>query len=289
MRQLLFIISFLSFYVSGFSQEIIIQGKVIDSVTNTGLSYVNIGIANKGVGTVSDKDGIFKLKLNEKITSNDTILFSFIGYETKKVLVSSLRNKNATLLLEPKTTLLSEVVIKPKKSKLKKIGRSSAGLGLMSMDFYSYYEKDIDDRLSKEMGMKLELGKDCRIKDLNFHIKANQFKSLKFRVNFYKIKNGLPSELIVNKNIIFEVKDCFLGWFKVDLEPYNICFEKETKDIAVTIQWIESTKMNEKSKYFDISAAISPFNTLYFREKAMATWGKNSSCNLSFYLNALCN
>lgn len=288
MKQLFFILCFLSFYFCSLSQEIIIQGKVIDSVTNTGLSYVNIGIANKGVGTVSDKDGVFKLKLNEKTTSNDTILFSFIGYETRKVLVSSLKNKNTTLLLEPKTTFLSEVLIKPRKPKLKKIGRSSAGLSLMSVDYYSYYDKDIDDRLSKEMGMKLELKKDCVIKDLNFRIASNDFKRLKFRVNFYKIENGLPSELIVNKNIIFEVTDGYIGWFKVDLEPYNICFEKETKEIAVTLQWVESVKKNEKSKYFSISAALSPFNTFFHREKALDKWAKINQ-SMSFYLNALCN
>ncbi len=289
MKKLFFIISSLLFYYCSFSQETIIQGKVMDSVTNTGLSYVNIGIAKKGVGTVSDKDGVFKLKLNEKTTSNDTILFSFIGYETQRVLVSALKNKNTVILLEPKTTTLSEVVIKPKKFKLKKIGRSTVGVGLTSMNFYSYYEKDVDDRLSKERGMKLELKKDCRIKDLNFNIKANQFKSLKFRINFYKIENGLPSDLIVSKNIICEIKDGYLGWFKVDLEPYNICFDKETKEVAVTIQWVESKKMNEQSKFFDISCVISPFHTCYYREKAMDTWTKNNACSLCFYLTALCN
>ncbi len=288
MKKLFFIISSLLFYYCSFSQETIIQGKVMDSVTNTGLSYVNIGIAKKGVGTVSDKDGIFKLKLNEKTTSNDTILFSFIGYETQRVLVSSLKNKNTVILLEPKTTTLSEVIIKPKKTKLKKIGRSSGGLCLMSVDFYSYYEKDVDDRLSKEMGMKLELKNDCRIKDFNFRISQNDFKNIKFRVNFYKIENGLPSDLIVSKNIICEIKDGYIGWFKVDLEPYNICFDKETKEIAVTLQWVESKKMNEKSKYFSISAAITPFNTFYHREEAFDKWAKLNQ-SMSFYLTALCN
>lgn len=289
MKKLFFIVHFLLFYCCSFSQEIIIQGKVIDSVTNTGLSYVNIGVSKKSVGTVSDNNGVFKLKLNEKVTLNDTILFSYIGYETKKELISSFKSKNAIILLEPKTNVLNEVVIIPHKFRLKKIGRSSVGLGLTSMNFYSYYEKDVDDRLSKEMGMKLELKKDCRINDLNFHISSNDYKSLKLRVNFYKIENGLPSDLIVSKNIICEIKDGYLGWFKVNLEPYNICFDKEMKEIAVTIQWVESKKMNEKSKYFSISGAILPFNTFYYRDKAMDTWTKNSACSLSFYLNAMCN
>jgi len=287
MKQLIFIIFFLSFYYFSFSQEIIIEGKVQDSKDNTNLSFANIGIANKNVGTVSNEDGAFKLKLKGKENSNDTILFSYIGYKTKNVLVSSLKSKNNIILLEPKTNVLSEVVIKPKRFRIKEIGRSASGFGLMSLGYYSYYEKDVDDRLSKEMGMKLELNKECRIKDLNFRIATNQFKSLKFRVNFYKIENGLPTDLIVSENIIFEIKDGEHDWFTVDLEPYNIYFHKETKEVAVTLQWVESKKMNEKSKYFDISAAISPIHTAYFRDKAMGPWGTNNKCSLSFYMNAM--
>jgi len=93
--------------------------------------------------------------------------------------------------------------------------------------------------------------------------------------------------LIVQENIIFEIKDNFLGWFKVDLEPYEIYLKEETEEVVVTIQWLESVKENEKSKYFAISTAGSPTHTAYFREKAMDNWDKGGQ-NLSFYLNAMC-
>lgn len=157
----------------------------------------------------------------------------------------------------------------------------------MHSNFYSYYEKGVDDRLSKERGMKFKIRKNCHIKDLNFNITSNDFKSLKFRVNFYKIENGLPTDLKVQKNIIFEIKDNFLGWFKVDLEPYEIYLKEEVEEIAVTIQWLESVKADDKSKYFAISTASSPTHTAYFREKAMDSWNKGGQ-NLSFYLNAMC-
>ena len=88
--------------------------------------------------------------------------------------------------------------------------------------------------------MKLRIKKNCIIKSLNFNITSNDFTSLKFRINFYKIESDLPTDLIVQKNIIFEIKDNFLGWCKVDLTPYDIYLEKEIKNVAVTIQWVES-------------------------------------------------
>jgi hypothetical protein len=271
------------------SQEKTITGKVWNFENNEPLAYVNIGIKNKTVGTVSNNNGLFNLSLNDKVSSKDTVIFSYIGFKTEKYLVSELNKIKKPILLQPKNMELDEVVVNSKKIKLKskKIGRTSKGLGLFHSNFYSYYEKDVDDRLSKERGMKFKMRRNCHIKDLNFNITSNDFKSLKFRVNFYKIKDGLPTDLIVQENIVFEIKDNFLGWFTVDLEPYDIFFNKEIEDVAVTIQWLESVKANKKSKYFAISTASSPTHTAFFREKAMDIWDKGGQ-NLSFYLNAMC-
>lgn len=289
MNRVLTIILILTLKNIGYCQSKQITGEVRSFENNEPLPYVNIGIANKTVGTVSNENGLFKLDLNEKTTSKDTVIFSFIGFKTEKYLVSELINKKKTVLLRPQNTELDEVVVTTKKIKLKpkKIGRTSKGLGLTHSNFYSYYEKDVDDRLSKERGMKFKIRKNCHIQNLNFNITSNDFKSLKFRVNIYKIENGLPTDLIVQKNIVFEIKDNFLGWFKVDLEPYDIYLKEEVEEIAVTIQWLESVKANKKSKYFSISTASSPTHTAYFREKAMDNWDKGGQ-NLSFYLNAMC-
>ena len=289
MKKFLTILLIISFENTGYCQNKQITGEVRNFENKEPLPYVNIGIANKTVGTVSNENGIFILDLNEKITLKDTVNFSFIGFKTEKYLISELSNQKGTVLLHPQNTELNEVVVISKKKKLKsrKIGRTSKGLGLMHSNFYTYYEKDVDDRLSKELGMKYKIRKNCHIQNLNFNITSNDFKSLKFRVNFYKIENGLPTDLIVQKNIVFEIKDNFLGWFKVDLEPYEIYLKEDVEEIAVTIQWLESIKTDDKSKYFAISTATSPIHTAYFREKAMDSWNKGGQ-NLSFYLNAMC-
>lgn len=289
MNKVLTIILILTLKNIGYCQSKQITGEVRSFENNEPLPYVNIGIANKTVGTVSNENGLFKLDLNEKTTSKDTVIFSFMGFKTEKYMVSELINKKRTVLLQPQNTELDEVVLTTNKIKLKpkKIGRTSKGLGLTHSNFYSYYEKDVDDRLSKERGMKFKIRKNCYIQNLNFNITSNNFKSLKFRVNIYKIENGLPKDLIIQKNIVFEIKDNFLGWFKVDLEPYDIYLKEEVEEIAVTIQWLESVKASKKSKYFSISTASSPTHTAYFREKAMDNWDKGGQ-NLSFYLNAMC-
>ena len=281
------ILGFIAITLNSFSQEKTINGEIKDAENKTYLQYANIGISNKNTGTVSNSDGKFSLKINESIDEKDLVTFSYVGYQTQTIAISKLKLSNNVIELEPEKNKLDEVVVKFVKPKPKIIGRNSKGLGLMHCNFYTYYEKDVDDRLSKEIGMKFKLKKDCKINDLNFNITSNEFSSLKFRLNFYKIENGFPTKVIVEKDIVFEIKDEFKGWFNLDLKPYEIYLDKETEDIAITIQWVESKKANEKSKYFGISTAISPTETFFSREKSMDNWTK-SGASLSFYLNTLC-
>jgi len=273
--------------IASYSQENIICGVVKDIETNDPIPYANIGILNADIGTVSDKDGKFTLKIPHETNLNQQLTFTYIGYANQEFPLSSLVSKNNSIKLKKSTTELKEVVISLKRPKQKKIGKSGRGSGLYNRNFYTFYEKEVNDRLSKEMGMKLKLRKDCRIEDLNFYITGNQYKSVKFRVYFYSIKNNEPDELLINNDIIFEIKDEFKGWFKVDLKSYDINIEKAQEDIAVTIQWLESEKVDEKSKYFSISAGLSPLDTFYYRDKAMGKWKINNG-NMSFYLNTMC-
>lgn len=279
---LLFLITF-----NMFAQKKNISGEIKDSQSNSILEYVNIGIANKNTGTVSNSKGIFNLRLNDKVTANDTIVFSHVGYKSKKIIVNQLKQENNLILLEPSDNMLKEVVIKFKQPKTKQFGRSSKGLSLMHSNFYYAFDKDVDDRLSREKGMKFKIKKDCKVNDFNFNITANEFKSVKFRLNFYKIENDLPTKLIVDKDIIFEIKNGFRGLYTLDLKPYDIYLDKEMGDIAVTIQWIESVKENEESKFLAISTAMSATETSFYREKNMSSWHKSGQ-SLTFYLNTLC-
>lgn len=279
---LLFLITF-----NVFAQEKTISGEIKDSENNSTLEYVNIGIFNKNTGTVSNSKGIFSLKLNEKVSLNDTIVFSHVGYESKKIVVNQLKSTNNSIVLKSSENTLKEVVVKFKQPKPKQFGRSSKGFSLMHSNFYYALDKDVDDRLSREKGMKFKIKKDCKVNDFNFNITSNEFKSVKFRLNFYKIENDLPTHLIVDKDIIFEVKNGFLGLYTLDLKPFDIYLDKEMGDIAVTIQWIESVKTNEKSKFLAISTAMSATETSFYREKNMSNWYKSGQ-SLTFYLNTMC-
>ncbi len=273
---------------TGFSQEIKLKGKITDK-NEIALPFVNIGIPMKHIGTVSNRNGNYILKIPSNTLEIDTVVFSYIGYKTIKKSVAELKDQNdISIQMETEENQLDEVVFETKKFKDKKLGRTNKGLGFMHFNFYTVHEKEIDDRLSKERGMNIKLRKNCRLEKFNFAISQNEFKSLKFRINIYSLIDGQPENLLISDNIIFEIKNEQVGWKSIDLNPYDIYLKEELGEVLLTIQWVESNKSKVDSKFFSIPASKSPFHKIYSREKAMDNF-ESQTGSLSMYLDAKCS
>ena len=281
MKKILFSIIFLTLVIDSYSQDRI-DGKIQNVENNEPIPFVNIGVFEKKVGTVSNDKGYFSLNLNETVNLTDTISFSIVGFKQKKILLSDFDQNNNTILLEPKVEELDEVVLSDNRQKIGIIGRNKEGR--LSSKFFSPFDKSVDDNLSREKGMVFTLEHSSRIQDVNFHVSLNEFKDVKLRLNFYTVENSLPDKLLNTEDIIINIKDGYLGWVKFDLEPYNIVLDKSLKEVAVTLQWIASEKKSKDSERFGITATNSIFkrNSL-FRDKGMSKWIKWKQ-NLSLYL-----
>ena len=72
-------------------QAQVFSGKVLDAKTTETLPFVSIGIPGKSVGTVAQLDGSFNITISD-VYNNDSIRFSIIGYEAKKMLVRQIQS-----------------------------------------------------------------------------------------------------------------------------------------------------------------------------------------------------
>ena len=160
------------------AQDKIVKGRIIDTETKQPISYVNIGVYQKNIGTVSDEKGQFEFAFSANSFANDSIIFSHIGYQTVKYSISQLVNPIGDFQLSPASNLLQEVVVKPKKTVKKILGRDGRGLGLMHYNFYTYYEKEVDDRLGKEAGILLSVKKDCFLDEFQMYISSVSYTHL---------------------------------------------------------------------------------------------------------------
>jgi len=284
MKKLLFLIIVFNPFI--ISAQQIIKGRVLDSSNSEPIAYVNIGIRDKATGTVSDVNGYYELKISDKALQSDDVIFSHIGFEIYKIGVKELMSINE-ISLNPSPIKLDDVVIKPMKIWNKKAGRTIKGSGVFHAFFYTANEREINIELGREKGMLFDIKNNCKLDDFNFCISSNGFKSIKFRLSIYNIKNGFPDELIIKNNLIMEVKNGQKGWYKFDLKPYDIYLKKNAGPVAIALTWLDSEKMDEKNWMFSINGAMLPNFTTFNRDKVMDKWKKDRYA-ISMFVNITC-
>ena len=114
MNRFILILSFLSvgFQVFGQDKELIqYTGRTFNEFVQP-LSYTHIIITNRGIGTISDKEGKFSFI----VQPNDTVMFSTLGYKRAMVIIpDNLESKFYTrdVLLEADTFMIAEVEVYP--------------------------------------------------------------------------------------------------------------------------------------------------------------------------------
>lgn len=103
---LLFTISFISISFLSVAQEIRVSGTVTAASDGSPLPGVGVLIKGSNQGTTTDVDGNYTLSVK---SPEDVLVFSFVGYKAKEIVVGSKSTINVSL--EDETTELGEVVI----------------------------------------------------------------------------------------------------------------------------------------------------------------------------------
>lgn len=222
------------------------------------LAYVNIGILGKGIGTVSNENGLFKIRINKK-NYQDSLKISMIGYKSKTFLVQDFihqMEKENTIYLTEKVQELDEVVVTNRKLKTRTLGNRTTSK-IISDGFDS-------DQLGNEAGLVIKIKRSpTYIQSFHASIAKNEHKELKFRLNFYNLKNGLPHMNILKENIIV-TSTIRSGLLSVDLRKYDIVMEE---DFFVSLEWIED--FGEGDLRFSIGFLGSP---VIYREASQGHW-----------------
>jgi hypothetical protein len=223
------ILLFLAITCLLFGQNIY-EGKIIDSNTKEPLAYVNIGIIERGLGTVSDRNGYFKIHLDEKY-DEDTLRFSMIGYHNQDIKITDFKNKfsdSSTIALVQKIIELPEITIRKKNFKRRTLGRSTKN--------YSSRVGFVNNQLGSELGAIIKVKEvPAYVESINTYIVESTYDTLRFRVNFYDLKDGMPNNIIQKENIFFTTT-LKKGWLYVDLTKYDIVLKE---DFCVTLEWLE--------------------------------------------------
>ena len=128
-----------------------IQGVVTESLTNEPIPYLSVFYEGKGVGSITDNDGNYKVETRK---GWNKLTFSAVGYVTKVVNIIPGVTKNLNVRMRPDDIMLDEVVVKPKREKysrknnpavelMKKVIAHKKNNKLSENDYYQYnkYQK----------------------------------------------------------------------------------------------------------------------------------------------------
>ena len=252
-----------------------IRGIVIDSETEQPLQYVNVGVLNQYVGTVTDDEGRFEFEISEELI-DDTLKISMIGYKSHELIVKDLNSSGGQLLFKLKEQIseLEEVVLSAKAYKNKTLGNKTKSKFLSTG--FSY------DQLGAEMGIRININKQTLVDQFNSHISYNRLSATSiFRLNFYKVKDGKPGANILREQILTEIQPGQTGVISIDLRPYDIVLEE---DIIISLEWVDKEGENRKDEAIFFSLGMFNSGTLY-KHSSQSPFKKYNSMGVGFNLD----
>ncbi len=175
------------------------QSFKITDVKGNAISYVAIGVLNTEKGTVADENGFVKFS---ELKSTDTLIFSHLNYERKKLAITSdmLKNKNIiNIKLVEKTIEIKEVTVNSKALKMRYIKRGGVLIPGSEIVYDNTTGKDND--LGTEYGEIIETKKDFIIRELNITCFHNSIDTCIFRFNLYSIDQDSTFKALLPKPV----------------------------------------------------------------------------------------
>ena len=274
------LVLFFALYYAGFAQRDY-KGQTVDAKTGEPVPYVNIGIVDKGVGTVSDEDGVFHLPMDTSVFGEgDAIQVSCLGYETIRIPVSEIEfqyNEYPKLMLNPIEISLDEVVVTnstlvPIKEYIGYQNNGSPSLG--------YWKDNV--ALGGELATRIRTSKGPRqLNSLEFEVWSNPSDSILIRINVYDSDGPLGRPLTnlnkSGKDILKTLKKG-RGFKDVDLEPHDIFI---CDDFYVSLELL---KVYGDSKIDLVLAASDTDYGSYRKFTSQDKWQKVSDVNMAYYL-----
>jgi hypothetical protein len=260
------------------------SGYIVNAESGEPVPYANIGIINRGVGTVSDAEGWFEIELDSDF-DRDTICISCIGYTDKKFPVEHFKHltrraSNNNIKLSPLIYQLGEVIVKPKETRIYTLGNFCDSSSCYGNTFHSR-------QLGTEIGIIMELPRkkdQAFLKSLRFYVGECTYDSFPVRVNIYDLEDGFPGVNILREAIFVDITSP--GEYLIPFSNYNITVEG---DFFVSLEYYRAHKKEEGKLVFCAVHNRKKYkgNGLY-RLTSHGTWTPEYGDNLGFSVEVEC-
>ena len=267
MKKLLLLFLFLPILTT--AQVIKLKGVIKNADTKETIPYVNIGVFENAIGTVSNENGYFEISIDADVFGMN-LSFSHINYKQYHISINYEMSDSLTILLKPKENELTEIVVYGKKQHIlgKKNNKNS---------IKGFFEPK---GLGGEAGTLIYNSGSCNVQSFNMNVLKNNFEELTFRLNFYSIKTKKPFQKIAPETI-FKVVENQEGLITINLEQKNI---KIKGSFIVSIELINIKNSEIDNPEFLFSAYQEKGAIAYRKMISMGKWEKFKKVGLCYWI-----
>lgn len=168
-----------------------LTGHIKDRLGNP-VAFVNIGIANEGIGCVSDEQGLFRILIPDTL-ENEQLTVSHLAYKKHVESISRLKARPVEIILEDSLLTLPEVSILPTKGKwISNKGIRIPG-GVMTTDSAGSQ--------GEEISILIQLNKESTLEKVELPFLKCSYDSVKIRLNLYQLDDQLQPTPIIAESL----------------------------------------------------------------------------------------
>ncbi|MHA7055887.1 peptidase associated/transthyretin-like domain-containing protein [Aquimarina sp. M1] len=274
-----FLITALLFCSNIYSQSAIeLRAVVADRMTRQPIAYANIGFTDRGVGTVSDREGYFELSFLEKrITKEDTLQLTMQGYYPLRIAFSNLKSvleKTQVLFLSPlPNDIKTENSVERKNLVQHQIG--AAGISSIKTGWLEGTMK------GAELASLVSVSSlETYLDNLRFTVLEHKADSTKIRINIYDVSTrNTPGNKVATS--IYQTITKKNGEEIIDLANEDI---KIDEDFIVGIELLES--YGEYAGHLQIGLSDNK-GTSFVKSTSQDSWQELPYTSLGFLVNVL--
>lgn len=192
----------------------VLKGSVREKESNMPIPYATVQIKNTTIGTITDNEGRFELTFEKKYY-NDTILFSFIGYERIEKKIQDINPEAPQLIfLSVDTIIIDPIEVNPTEYEIISLGNSrNKSTNNLYIDTHGQQSVLYVENERKTEG---------KIVSLNYYLSKKGNYKAPFRLRVYAPdSNGKPGSDLLPHMIIVK-PNTGKGWYSVNISDYNV-------------------------------------------------------------------
>ena len=256
-----------------------LAGQLTDAAGQP-LPYATVGVVGQGVGTVADAEGRFRLTLPATVVATDSVRFALLGYASRTLAVGALPAGPLTLALPATAVALADVTVQARGLDTARIGNKHYRTRIQT-NFALGGQPG--QNVGSEIGRVFQLPRRGGwLDEFQFILSANDFDTVRFRINIYALRDGVPATPLLYAPIYREIVKQGASRVRVDLSAEQLFTDENA--VAVTVEWVGHSR---HGKQLAMPLLMPAFATHLYRYGAANKWKRFPSMSTAMELRVI--